>query len=319
MLELNSKQQTANIYSLLYINNNDHNTIVSENGNASIKSYINCCNTLNKSLQKYGFYLTVLTNKPEEISKYNYDIKVEEIKFSLSVPSGIRFFSAHYKIDAFKYLSENTIGYSVLLDNDVICINDIPENFREIILQNIPVYYDITDQVYPAYGRKKIILDKSLIMRDNSIGNWAGGEFIGGDKIFWNELYNNCIYFWENYQNNYKILHHQGDEMLISCALEKYIKSNKCIFNIGTIGGISRFWSVKTLHIGKPIEALYDNFLLHLPADKEFLSSYKYVDNNMFRKEYEEYLKYKKKKTLRVYIIKIKEKIKRLLKGKNCA
>jgi hypothetical protein len=70
------------------------------------------------------------------------------------------------------------------LDNDVICINNIPENFERIISQNIPVYYDITDQVYPAYGRLKIINDKSLIIESKSIGNWCGGEFIGGKSVF---------------------------------------------------------------------------------------------------------------------------------------
>lgn len=167
----------------------------------------------------------------------------------------------------------------------------MPENFVNIVSENIPIYYDITDQVYPAYGRERIIKDKSLIMEYESIGNWAGGELIGGDKFFWNSLYYNCMKFWRNYQKNYKTLHHQGDEMLIACAIENYLKSNKCIFNIGTVGGISRFWSIKTLHTGKPVEAVYDNFLLHLPADKEFLSSYEFINNNKFRKDYNRYLK----------------------------
>jgi hypothetical protein len=303
----------------LYINNNDHNIIVSENGNANIKNYVCCCNTLNRSLQKHGYYLTVLTNRPEEILKYNYDIKVEEVTFTLSVPDDVRFYSAHYKIDVFSYLSKFAEGYSILLDNDIICINEIPENFERIISRNIPVYYDITDQVYPAYGRIKIINGKQLIMEDDSIGNWAGGEFIGGDKIFWNDLYNDCIGFWENYQRNYKKLHHQGDEMLISCAIEKRMKENKCIFNIGTVGGVSRFWSVKTLHIGKPIEALYDNFLLHLPADKGFLSNYSYVDNDGFRKDYGKYLKYGKSRLSKQIIVKIKKIVKKLVKRKNGA
>jgi hypothetical protein len=65
---------------------------VSENGNANIQNYVACCNTLNKSLQKQGYHLTVLTNKAEEIFKYGYNIKVENIEFNLSIPKDIRFF-----------------------------------------------------------------------------------------------------------------------------------------------------------------------------------------------------------------------------------
>ena len=298
----------------MYINNSDHKLVVSENGNANIENYVYCCNTLNISLQRFGCNLTVLSNKPEEILKYDLKINVEKIDFNLSVPNDIRFYSAHFKIDVFKYLAKNTNNYSILLDNDIICINDISENFLRIIAQGFPVYYDITDQVYPAYGREKIIYDKSLIMADNSIGNWAGGEFLGGRKKFWNELYNECVNLWDNYQRNYKNLHHQGDEMLLSCAIERYSKIN-CVINIGTIGGISRFWSVKTLHIGKPIEALYDNFLLHLPADKEFLSQYNFFDNNRFIMDYGHYLKNKNDRRFykRLYN-KMKKILKKLLK-----
>ncbi|MCL2609363.1 MAG: hypothetical protein FWD94_05615 [Treponema sp.] len=269
---------------------------MSENGNLNITGYAKCCNTLNKSLQKHGYSLTVLTNKPQDIAKYHFDLKTEEVAFGLSVPADIKFFSAHYKIDVFKHLANITESYSVLLDSDVLCINDIPRNLLNIIAINMPTYYDITDQVYPAYGRKKIIDDKSLIMGESSIGMWAGGEFLGGDNCFWGDLYGNCMHYWENYQKHYKMLHHQGDEMLTSCAIENYIRNNKGIVNVGTVGGISRFWNARTLHIGKPIEALYDNFLLHLPADKNFLAEYTYVDNETFRKDYGKHLAGKKKK-----------------------
>jgi hypothetical protein len=279
----------------LYIKDDDeHRAVISENGGANLECYVNCCNTLNNSLLKHGHYLTVLTNKPEEISKYNHEVKLKKIAFHLDVPADIRFYSAHYKIDAFKYLSNNNEDeYSVLLDNDIICINNMPENFKNIIGSDIPMCYDITDQVYPAYGRMKIIQDKSLIMGIESIGNWAGGEFIGGSKTFWAELYNRCMGYWENYKQYYKNVHHQSDEMLVSCAIEKFIRDKESIINIGSIGGVSRFWSIKTLHIGKPIEALYDNFLLHLPADKRFLSNYQYIDTVQFINDYKKFLKSK--------------------------
>lgn len=65
--------------------------------------------------------------------------------------------------------------------------------------------------------------------------------------------------------------------------------------------------SVKTLHIGKPIEALYDNFILHLPTDKRFLSNYKYVDNDGFKKGYAKYIKNRKNSRLKRLLMKIKK------------
>jgi hypothetical protein len=62
----------------LYISNSDHSITISENGNANIKNYVDCCNTLNNSILKHGYYLTVLINKPEKILKYGYEIEVKK-------------------------------------------------------------------------------------------------------------------------------------------------------------------------------------------------------------------------------------------------
>jgi hypothetical protein len=238
------------------------------------------------------------------------------VVFELNIPQNIKFFSAHHKIDVFKYLSLYGDSYSILLDNDVVCINDMPENMNKIIKENIPMYYDTTDQCYPAYGRVKIINDKTLISGFESLGNWAGGEFIGGDREFFSKIYEYCIIYWDKYIANFTNLHHQGDEMLVSCAVERYFLSGNTLFNAGNIGGIGRYWSVKTLHIGKPFEALLDNFLLHLPADKEYLA--KYNERGNFITNYKKYLKIKNRR--QPVIEKLKRYAKRIIcKRKNGA
>jgi len=297
-------------YTMLYIKNKNFHENAAENGFVTIPGYINCCKVLHDSLEKTGFKLTILTNEPAVITERADNLNVEEVNFKQNIPENIRFFSAHHKIEVFKYLSLSGDDYSILLDSDVVCINNIPENMEKIIQEKIPVYYDITDQVYPAYGRIKVMDDKSLVMGIKSLGNWAGGEFIGGDKKFFAEIYKKCMEYWESYICHIAKLHHQGDEMLTSCAIEKYILEGNIIFNAGSIGCIGRYWSVKTLHIGKPFEAYLDNCLLHLPADKEYLA--KYNGNNVFIEEYKTYLKNRKK----VNIIRIMKKyIKKILLG----
>jgi hypothetical protein len=299
---------------MLYIKERNVSLNMAENGFLTVSGYIRCCKMLHESLKKIGQKLIVLTNEPDIIIGQEPNLDVQKVMFKLNVPHNIKFFSAHHKIDILKYLSRYGDAYSILLDNDMVCINDISENMRNIINKNIPMYYDITDQCYPAYGRAQIINDKTLLMGSESIGNWAGGEFIGGSRLFFEKIYGYCIKYWDNYTSNFTKFHHQGDEMLVSCAIEQYLLNGQSIIDIGTMGCVGRYWSVKTLHIGKPFEALLDNFLLHLPSDKEYLATYK--ENSDFIDNYKKYLKEKNSRAIDFYK-RIKRYIKKIIKQKN--
>jgi len=65
------------------------------------------------------------------------------------------------------------------------------------------------------------------------------------------------------------------------------------------------------LHIGKVFEAYIDNFLLHLPADKEYLA--KYSSEGNFIENYKIYL-YNKSKNKNRMIKKIKSIINKILR-----
>jgi hypothetical protein len=220
-----------------------------------------------------------------------------EIPFSFKVPKDINFFAAHYKIDVFRYFASlSDSDYSFLLDSDVVCINKMPLNLANCINSNTPVYYDITSQVYPAYGRETIIKDKDTLMEiDSSTGIWAGGEFIGGDNKFFELLYQEVEDIRGNYIKNYKILHHQGDEALVSSAIEKLLKK-KYICDAGLFGGIGRFWSGQTLHVQNNWKSYLNNFLLHLPSDKEFIAAINSIDDT-FITQYEKYVYIKNRVT----------------------
>jgi hypothetical protein len=300
-------------YTMLYIKEKNISLNMAENAFLTIIGYIHCCKTLDESLKRVGQKLTVLTNEPDVIINEEPGLNVQKIEFELIIPDNIKFFSAHHKIDVFKYLSLYGDAYSILLDNDMVCINNVPENIYEIVNKNVPMYYDVTDQCYPAYGRSLIMNEKTLLMGINSIGSWAGGEFIGGDKIFFDRIYGYCKKYWNIYISNFTKLHHQGDEMLVSCAIEEYFLKGNPIINIGTMGCVGRYWSVKTLHIGKPFEALLDNLFLHLPADKEYLAEYK--EGSDFITDYKKYLRNIKRKEsiIKGYIKKTKRIIKRII------
>jgi hypothetical protein len=286
--------KTVKFYTMLYIDN--ENKSLSLNGitgtfDQQMKTFIRCCETLNKSLIFFSnLELLVLTNNKSYIENISKDLKCIEIAFDLKIPSDINFYSAHHKIDAFKYLSQNNEqNYFFLIDSDIICINKMPLNLINCIENNIPVYYDITEQWYPAFGRETIVKDKEVLMSKNfSTGIWAGGEFIGGDNNFFKLLFNEIEIVWENYLLNYRNIHHQGDEALISTALEN-IMQTQYICNAGLYGGIGRYWSVKTLHIQNHWKSYVNNFLVHLPADKNFLAIQSTLNKDIIKK-YENYL-----------------------------
>lgn len=282
-------------YTLLHIRSTDANKVLAENTNSNLSIYIKCCEALHNSLKNYGYNLIVLTNEKEVIEQKSKTLKVQNIDFKLNIPSDIKFYSAHYKIDVFKYLSEKE-GYSILIDCDVVCINNLPLNMKKIISTNTPMCYDITNQRYPAYGREKLIKDKFTIMKKESIGNWFGGEFISGDSSFFDAIYSLCMKYWDNYRLNYQQIQHQGDEMLTSCAIEEYQRQNNFIFDVGTIGGIERYWSCNTLHYQKSFKSLNQSFLLHLPADKKIIAKHAKFITNKFILDYSKYLKVKKAK-----------------------
>jgi hypothetical protein len=303
--------QHPTFYTMLYIKNNNPANNMAENGNVNYLGYINCCSILSKSLERFGHQLIVITNEPDIILSNCSSLNVERAFFGLDIPEGIRFFGAHHKIDVFKHLSLYGSEYSILLDSDVVCINRMPENIRNIIAQKIPMYLGTSDRAYTTNGTKKVVEDKAKLMGKLSFGIWAGGEFLGGDKQFFHNIYSYCIKYWDRYVYYHGELFHNGDEMLTSCAIEDYFITNNKIFDVGTVNCIYRSHSIPTVYIERPFDVILDNFLLHLPADKEYLAKYTYSYN--FINEYKKYVKIKNRKKIKIIVF-IKRCVKKILK-----
>lgn len=241
--------------------------------------YLVCAQKLHYSLRQENLELSIITNNKAYLARLfptAFDIEVIELKFSLNVPSGIKFYSAHFKLEVFEFLANRSEPYVGLLDSDILCVNKMPRQLKNIIELGLPMYYDITDQTAPAYGFNTLISDKEKLSENNSIGLWAGGEFISGPPSFFERLYSEVKRISSSYFANFHSFHHQGDEVITSVAIENLIVNEQLrIIDAGTLNIIGRFWSVNTLHSQKPIHAYFQHFLLHLPADKQFITSLK--------------------------------------------
>lgn len=266
-------------FTLIHICRNEqsmHNNSFVKSFEEQISLYLTCAKQLHRSLKPVGIELCVLTNDKKFLNSLNadaYPIEIIELKFISQFPSGLKFYSAHYKLEVFEYLASINETYIALVDSDMLCMNKIPAAFQQCIEQKIPLYYDITDQVMPAYGAEKVISDKERISGKKSNGLWAGGEFIAGPPTFFKQLSKEIDSIKANYFQQASSFHHQGDEVLTSVAIESLKTSGAVqMQDAGILDIVGRYWSYVPLHQQKSIDAHANLFLLHLPSDKKFIA-----------------------------------------------
>lgn len=261
-------------YTLLYVELSESrqvNRTKKISGEERLLLYLKNCQTLNHSLSLNELgTLTVLTNKAELLQsicdKHRLSFDIQEISFSLAVPKGIGFYSAHFKIDAYRYLGSLAETYSFLLDNDVVCSNKMPESVMELIHMNAALYYSLP---ICRVQKHNIILMKE-ISPEVITGRWVGGEFVAGNADFFSDLYRTIMTFANRYFNLIDSVFHQGDEMLTSIAMEKLQLEHKHLLIDG--GPIGLMYRYNPYHEARQIE-VYKSWFYHLPCDKTFLAT----------------------------------------------
>ncbi|HIP11460.1 MAG TPA: hypothetical protein EYG73_01950 [Arcobacter sp.] len=264
LLHLDDREQTA-----MNVRTNDFKD--------QIELYVKNALTLSKSLQIQGIEFILLTNQrlfiDEILLKLSESLMVEEISFQTQVPKGIRFYSAHFKLDVYRYFSQkDDDDYMGLCDLDMVCVNNIPQAFINNVKDKIPFFYDISEDVITTHGSEIIIRDLELLTGHRSEGRWSGGEFISGTAEFFAQLIYEIDELFPNYLNNLNIFHHIGDEALTSAGLENLRKSGTYIADAGTLGLVGRYWNTNVLYYQRKFYYFESCFLLHLPADKRFLA-----------------------------------------------
>jgi hypothetical protein len=241
-----------------------------------IDVYLKNAILLARTLRTRGIGFTLLTNAPAQLSQrliaIGSDLTVLEIPFVTAVPPGTRFYSAHFKFDAFRHLAGLDAPYVGLCDLDMVCNGDVPQSLRNVVANGSAICYDISDQVIPAYGASTIIRDLEQLHGLRSEGRWLGGEFLAGPPSFFKALCAEVDRLFEGYVRAVPTLHHVGDEALTSAAVEVLRQSNVYVADAGTLGIVRRYWSSKPLHAQAPFSACESTFLLHLPSDKKFLA-----------------------------------------------
>jgi len=285
-------------FGLLHIKNYENRALNfnSANENEKVLVYLKNAILLDRQLQYYGHRLILITNKKNYLKKIlkklKYDLNLRSIKFKTFVPKNTHFYSCHFRVDVFKYLSSLKKVYSILLDLDTLILKN-PEKFSLMQKKNIALVNDISQNVIPAYGRNQILKRLKILNPKINKVFWFGGDFFAGNYIFFKSLYLESNFFQKKFVQNKKYLYNQTDELFITASLYNLKnKKNLKIKYAKELNIFTRYWNTNVLHDQKKI-IYYKKFIfLHTPADKIFLSNcYEKIKNQKnFQLDYFNYV-----------------------------
>lgn len=290
----------AIFYGLLHISDGQlkPSNLRSSQAKNSLEIYVNNAVSISRSLQLSGYEYILLTNNSSFLfEKFSvlkeFNVKVIDIPFDTKIKSGIKFYSAHYKLDVFRYFSKLNIGYHILCDLDMLCISKFQESFDILVRQSIPMVFDISNLVIPAYGESIVYNDLKLISGKNICTSWYGGEFIGGESEFFDLLIKKVDCFLDRYFDCLAKLNHVGDEAVTSVALNILMYEDNLLFkDVSALGIVNRYWSRPVKHFQLDKKYYLNSSLIHLPADKVFISSISNLNINSVQGYKNLYIKY---------------------------
>lgn len=268
---------------LLFLTNqptvNTHRT-----GEAMRRSYVRQALALARSLETLGKKLRVFTNDGTALQDLTLSESrsatppylIQEVRFPQDVPATMRFYACQHRMYLYSIYAQEA-HYNCHMDTDIVA-NHAKRSLVQVLEENPGVdgwVYDISDQVFPAYGTKVVQDD---IRREMGVQHpfprWYGGEFIIGNARLFGYLHEECQRQFGKFLGALTRLNHVGDECLISAALNNN-RENLTLADAGASGLVVRHWANRTLHAEKPSSVLSQSLFWHLPLSKDAVALYR--------------------------------------------
>ena len=307
-----STSKDLRLITLLHIAEGFEPRVNLKKGIDPISTYIRCAELCAASAAFYGFRLTIVTNKVAVVQKYKDELAlehfdVEGLEFRLKVPPNIPFYSAHFKIELIDLIGQGAFGDVVgLIDSDTVFLGSLDAILGKTNLLQV---YDISESIIAEYGVETVRRDLEKVSGTSvKTPIWYGGEYLVGTKDQFSHLSDTVDSCWPKYVENISNLHHVGDEMVVSAALGIAKEAGLCLFDAGVNNGIARWWTARTGFEQKPFVEVSHTTLLHLPSDKDFLSSRSGVKYNR-EGLLADYRKYARGKLLRRRLFSVTEQL----------
>ncbi|MCK1434939.1 hypothetical protein [Bradyrhizobium sp. 15] len=264
-------------YALFYVDSEAQSHVNLSKVHDPIDAYLQCAATLALSLHAAKATLTVLTNSPDRLQQRLSSFglagvfKVVGLPFRRTVPTGIPFYSAHFKLDLFRYFAENLSPLVCLLDIDTVMLK--PINLPAEACNSL-IAYDITEQHGASYQAGTLSRDIGFLStKPTKTSKWYGGEFLLGRPGHYALLADKIDRLWPRYCEHLTRLHHVGDEMIVSAALFELHSDGLAIMDAGRLKLVHRWWSARTECVQSSFSEAAEASIIHLPSDKVFLAS----------------------------------------------
>jgi hypothetical protein len=285
----------ASLYGLLHVQKDESHTNLKNSSQDPIDVYLRCAALCAASMARSGNTFALITNNVAHLRRRCLALGITNLElldyaFKWQVPKGIRFYSAHYKLDIIEAFSTGEFGKNIgLIDIDTVLSKplDLPTRADDSL-----IVYDITSMESASYGRVRIRRDLETVagqaLRDP---RWYGGEFIMGSPAAFGAIAERIRRCWPNYLKSIDRLNHVGDEMIVSAAINLTADAGLPLVNADRDGGVARWWTTRTLAPMPMFKGIEDRSLLHFPGDKEFLAAFPSgeFEGPLFVKSYRKY------------------------------
>jgi hypothetical protein len=241
-------------------------------------SYARQALCLNKTLLHAGMpRLNVFTNAPDAVNACFSLVPEErrplmhELITSVNVPRNTEFYGAHFKLD----LLEQVAGMLapdmllLLLDSDIVAIRPLDNDLLQLCADAGVGAFDISDQVFPAYGSANVIKDLEVVAGRHLLNpRWYGGEFLLSTSAFLRTLVPLARAHCERYVAAIERLQHHGDESFVSAALNTLADEGQQIVELGAYQAIGRHWTGNT---HRDLRWFQHCCFVHLPDGKALI------------------------------------------------
>ena len=272
------------IYSLFYSDSSSIGRAL-ENGNNATKDtreiYLKNAYLLQRSLAEVGFDHQVLTNDGSAFDdfsqNYGCDISYIELPFTWEIPRNIKFYGAHYKLEAFHHIGSGSLGEKILfIDLDMVATPSFPALIKvmDTLDSKSILYYDVspielTDDLLNDHCQAIEFLSGKKLVEPI----WAGGEFIFASAAGFRALSESSLELMPNYFHNSETMPHVGDEMVLNSVIN-FLVAEWDFVEVGCLlagNPVVRFWSAGTAKKLNGFSKYTGVSLYHFPADKEFI------------------------------------------------
>lgn len=215
-------------------------------------SYVSQAICLNNSLRKVGMpTLTIMTNAPALVAKRLESMAPEHrpalmtLNATIELPKNTPFYAAHFKLDLMDQVADSLPADTMLLllDADMVALRPLDRELIERCAEAGLGAFDISDQVFPAYGSDRVVADLEIVAnRRLRNPRWYGGEFLLATAASLRRLVPRARATYERYISESERVKHHGDEAFISAALNVLVDEGQGLIEVGAYQAVGRHW-----------------------------------------------------------------------------